>query len=110
VTTKREAGSKKILVGTASWSDPGFVERGYPPKMTASERLPWYAQHFDLVEVNSSFYAVPALRMVERWVRATPNEFVFDVKVHRLLSRHAAPAKTLSPALQKIAKTDEKGN
>ena len=45
-----------------SWSDPGFVERWYPPKMPAGERLSWYAQHFDLVEVNSSFYAVPERR------------------------------------------------
>jgi uncharacterized protein YecE (DUF72 family) len=39
----------KILVGTASWSDPGFVERWYPKKMPAGERLAWYAQHFELV-------------------------------------------------------------
>jgi uncharacterized protein YecE (DUF72 family) len=101
--------SGKILVGTASWSDPGFVERWYPPKMPAGDRLPWYAQHFNLVEVNSSFYAVPDVRLVERWCRATPNDFVFDVKVHRLLSRHAATVKTLPPALQKIAHADAKG-
>jgi hypothetical protein len=35
-----------ILVGTASWSDPGFVEHWYPKKMPAGERLAWYAQHF----------------------------------------------------------------
>jgi len=49
--------SGKILVGTASWSDPGFVERWYPKKLPAGDRLPWYAQHFDLVEVNSTFYS-----------------------------------------------------
>ena len=38
----------QILVGTASWSDPGFVERWYPKKLPAGERLRWYAQHFDL--------------------------------------------------------------
>jgi uncharacterized protein YecE (DUF72 family) len=100
----------KILVGTASWSDPGFVERWYPPKMPAGERLGWYAQHFDLVEVNSSFYAVPAVRMVERWCQATPNDFRFDIKVHKLLSRHAATAKSLPPALQQLAKAETTGN
>ena len=45
----------KILVGTASWSDPGFVEHWYPKKMPAGDRLAWYAQHFEMVEVNSSF-------------------------------------------------------
>ena len=36
----------KILIGTASWSDPGFVEHWYPKKMPAGDRLTWYAQHF----------------------------------------------------------------
>ncbi|MBA3608083.1 MAG: DUF72 domain-containing protein, partial [Chthoniobacterales bacterium] len=89
--------SSNILVGTASWSDPGFVERWYPPKLPAAERLPWYAQHFDMVEVNSTFYAVPERRMVERWNQATPDDFLFNVKLHRLLSRHAATLKSLPP-------------
>ena len=62
----------KILVGTASWSDPGFVEHWYPKKMPAGERLAWYAQHFEMVEVNSTFYSAPEPRMVERWCRSTP--------------------------------------
>ena len=101
--------SSRIRIGTASWSDPGFVERWYPPKLPPGDRLGWYAQHFDLVEVNSSFYAVPMARMVERWARETPPGFLFDVKVHRLLSRHSAQEKSLPPALQQIAKADAKG-
>jgi uncharacterized protein YecE (DUF72 family) len=101
--------STRILVGTASWSDPGFVERWYPPKLPATDRLPWYAQHFEMVEVNSSFYAVPDARLVGRWCGATPNGFVFDLKLHRLLSRHAAPLKSLPPELQRVAEADAKG-
>ena len=96
-------------MGTASWSDPGFVDRWYPPKLPAGERLHWYAQHFEMVEVNSTFYAVPDARLVERWSRATPDDFVFDVKLHRLLSRHAATLKSLPPALQRSAAADAKG-
>jgi uncharacterized protein YecE (DUF72 family) len=102
--------SGKILVGTASWSDPGFVERWYPKRMPAGERLGWYAQHFQLVEVNSTFYSVPELRMVERWCAATPNEFTFDVKLHQLFSYHSTPAKLLPPDLQRRAETDAMGN
>jgi uncharacterized protein YecE (DUF72 family) len=109
VTRQPPATSGRILVGTASWSDPGFVERWYPPKMPATERLPWYARHFELVEVNSSFYAVPDRRMVERWCRSTPSDFVFDVKLHKLLSRHTANVTSLPPSLQKAAKSDGKG-
>jgi uncharacterized protein YecE (DUF72 family) len=99
----------KILVGTASWSDPGFVEHWYPKKMPAGERLAWYAQHFEMVEVNSSFYSVPEPRLVERWCHNTPDGFVFDVKLHQLLSRHSANAKLLPPSLQKKAEVDAKG-
>jgi uncharacterized protein YecE (DUF72 family) len=110
--TKRSSGKTetgKILVGTASWSDPGFVERWYPKKMPAGERLPWYAQHFDMVEVNSTFYSVPEPRMVERWCAATPAGFTFDVKLHQLFSFHATPTKLLPPDLQRRAETDAKG-
>jgi uncharacterized protein YecE (DUF72 family) len=100
----------KILVGTASWSDPGFVEHWYPKKMPAAQRLAWYAQHFDLVEVNSTFYSVPEPRMVERWCAATPDDFTFDVKLHQLFSFHSTPAKFLPPDLQNRVETDARGN
>ena len=46
-----------IRIGTSSWADPEFVRDWYPPKLPAAARLGWYAQHFDYVEVNSTFYA-----------------------------------------------------
>lgn len=101
--------SGKILVGTASWSDPGFVERWYPKKLPAGDRLGWYAQHFDLVEVNSTFYCAPDPRMVERWCAATPDDFTFDVKLHQLFSFHSTPVKLLPPGLQDRVETDAKG-
>src|SRR6476661_8599377 len=78
--------------------------------MPAGERLRWYAQHFELVEVNSTFYSVPEPRMVERWCAATPDGFTFDVKLHQLFSFHSTPAKLLPPELQRRAETDAKGN
>ena len=101
--------SEKILIGTASWSDPGFVKRWYPEKLPAGDRLPWYAQHFELVEVNSTFYSVPEPRMVEHWCAVTPGDFTFDVKLHQLFSFHSTPAKLLPPDLQSRAETDAKG-
>jgi uncharacterized protein YecE (DUF72 family) len=102
-------GAGRILVGTASWSDPGFVQRWYPKKMPAHERLGWYAQHFAMVEVNSTFYSVPDSRTVERWCAATPGDFIFDVKLHQLFSFHSTQAKLLPPELKRLAKTDPKG-
>jgi uncharacterized protein YecE (DUF72 family) len=110
VPTKESSRSHagKILIGTASWSDPGFVQHWYPKGMRAHERLGWYAQQFEMVEVNSTFYSVPDLRMVERWCAATPDSFTFDVKLHQLLSRHSTAAKLLPPDLQRQVKTDGK--
>ena len=92
--------SGRILVGTSSWADPGFVEEWYPQGMPARERLPWYADRFEIVELNSSFYAIPERGTVARWARATPPGFTFDVKLHRLLSRHAARIDSLPPDLR----------
>jgi uncharacterized protein YecE (DUF72 family) len=99
----------KILVGTSSWADPGFVKEWYPPKLPANERLRWYAERFSYVELNSSFYAVPDRTNVHKWVDDTPDDFVFDVKVHRLLSRHSAPLDSLPPDLRDDAQTTDRG-
>ena len=93
--------SGKILIGTASWSDPGFVEFWYPKKMRPADRLSRYAQHFTMVEVNSTFYSVPDPLLVRRWCDVTPQNFVFNIKLHQLLSHHSTSAKLLPPALQK---------
>jgi Uncharacterized conserved protein len=97
----------KILVGTASWSDPGFVEFWYPRKMRATDRLAWYSQFFELVELNSSFYSVPDPAMVRRWCESTPAEFTFDVKLHQLLSYHSTSGKLLPPEMIRKLQLDK---
>jgi uncharacterized protein YecE (DUF72 family) len=99
----------KILIGTASWTDPGFIADWYPPKLPASQRLRWYSDHFNFVEVNSTFYAIPNAKTVERWCDETPDDFVFDVKLPKVLSRHAMEAKFLPPDLRsKVGVTNSK--
>ena len=90
----------RILIGTSSWADPGFVEEWYPPGMPARDRLAWYAERFEYVEVNSSFYAIPEQGTVARWAAATPDGFTFDYKLHRALSRHSAEPQSLPPDLR----------
>jgi uncharacterized protein YecE (DUF72 family) len=99
----------RIVVETSSWADPGFVEEWYPPDLPARERLAWYAERFEAVEVNSTFYAVPGVKQVRTWVRQTPDGFTFDVKLHRLLSRHAAPPSSLPPDIRDDARVNERG-
>jgi uncharacterized protein YecE (DUF72 family) len=99
----------KILVGTASWSDLGFIAEWFPPALPASQRLPWYAQHFDMVEVNSSFYSIPDRRTTQHWCEQTPEHFTFNVKLHRLLSRHSTGPDFLPPDLRYDAQLDSHG-
>ncbi len=101
--------NQRILVGTSSWADPGFVEKWYPHGMTARERLPWYSAQFEAVEVNSTFYAIPAADTVRRWAEVTPEGFTFDVKLHRLLSRHAATLDSLPKDLREHTMTNQRG-
>ena len=90
----------RIVVGTSSWADPGFVAEWYPRGMRSRDRLAWYAERFEAVELNSSFYAIPDPQTTERWAQQTPDRFTFHVKLHRLLSRHSADARSLPPALR----------
>jgi uncharacterized protein YecE (DUF72 family) len=99
----------RLLIGTSSWADPGFVEAWYPPGMPSRDRLAWYAERFDYVEVNSTFYAIPAAKTVERWASVTPDGFTFDVKLHQLLSRHAARADSLPKDMRDSAESGERG-
>jgi uncharacterized protein YecE (DUF72 family) len=79
----------KILVGMASWSDPEFLRDWFPLQLPTAERLPYYFQYFEMVELNSVFYAIPNQRLVEQWVHFTPPGFIFNVKLHKLVSRHS---------------------
>ncbi|OLD38475.1 MAG: hypothetical protein AUI57_06940 [Candidatus Rokubacteria bacterium 13_1_40CM_2_68_8] len=90
--------SRQIRVGICAWADPALIETGtfYPRKsMTAEERLRHYAGVFDVVEVNSSYYAIPDIRNTLRWVERTPPGFVFHVKAYSLLTGHHPRAETV---------------
>jgi uncharacterized protein YecE (DUF72 family) len=99
----------RITIGTSSWADPGFVEEWYPKGLPARERLPFYAERFEAVEVNSTFYAIPAASTAGTWANVTPDDFTFDVKLHRLLSRHAAGPSSLPKDLRSRARADARG-
>ena len=90
-----------VRVGTASWTDPGFIRAGwYPPevKADAEARLRYYAERFPMVEVNASFYALPAPQTTAAWAARTPPGFRFHVKAHQVISGHACDPGRLPPA------------
>jgi uncharacterized protein YecE (DUF72 family) len=82
----------EIRVGTAGWTDRTLTARGvfYPGDATTPEaRLRYYASRFPLVEADMGFYAIPDPVVTQRWVDRTPNDFVFDLKAHALMTGHA---------------------
>ena len=76
--------------------------------MAASDRLPFYVERFDAVELNSSFYAIPAESTVESWNRATPQGFRFDEAPPPSLTPRG-PAEGPADGLRDDVETNERG-
>src|SRR5579875_1320148 len=95
----------KILVGTASWTDKTLIASGwYPPEAdTPERRLRFYARQFPLVEVDSSYYALPAAQTAASWAQRTPAGFTFNVKAFSLFTQHPTPVKALPTDLREAA-------
>jgi uncharacterized protein YecE (DUF72 family) len=97
----------QVQVGTASWTDRTLLESGwYPPEAdTPEKRLRYYARQFGLVEVDATYYALPAEQTAAAWAARTPAGFTFNVKAFSLFTQHptrvAALPKDLRPAAEK---------
>ncbi len=96
-------GKASVRIGTASWTDPTMTAPGvfYPPDVdTAEERLVYYAKQFPIVEVDATYYALPARRTGELWLQRTPPDFTFDVKAHALMTGQPSEVKRLPKELR----------
>jgi uncharacterized protein YecE (DUF72 family) len=99
-----------IRVGTASWTDRTLLESGwYPPDAgTPEKRLRFYASQFPLVEVDATYYALPAERTVAAWAERTPDGFVFNVKAFSLFTQHPTRVAALPADLRAAVATTGK--
>lgn len=80
-----------VLIGTASWTEKTLLDSGafYPSVVrNAEDRLRYYARHFPLVEVDSTYYALPSVRNTLHWAERTPADFVFGVKAFGPMTGH----------------------
>jgi uncharacterized protein YecE (DUF72 family) len=92
-----------VALGTASWTDRTLIESEtfYPRRlMRAEDRLRFYARHFPVVEVDSSFYALPAARNAVAWAERTPADFTFGVKAFAAMTQHPFVPARLPPDLR----------
>ena len=84
----------EILIGTCSWTEPTLIRSGrfYPASAKSAEaRLQFYASQFRLVEVDSTYYAMPREETARLWAQRTGNNFIFDIKTFRLFTMHPTP-------------------
>jgi uncharacterized protein YecE (DUF72 family) len=87
----------QIEVGTAAWTDKTLIDSGwYPPEASTPEkRLRYYARQFPLVEVDSTYYALPAEQTAATWAARTPAGFTFNVKAFSLFTQHPTQVRAL---------------
>ena len=83
MTKKRKPGAKKLLVGTSGWTYDDWNGVFYPKGVRGSERLSYYAERFDTVEVNATFYRFPSQAMIDAWNRRLPAGFHLVLKGHQ---------------------------
>src|SRR5215472_10689531 len=98
-----------VRIGTCSWADEALSKYFYPPKLPAKERLAWYAEHFDTVEVDSTFYRLPSESMVQGWAERTPDEFTMHIKAFGLMTRHPVNAEVVPEDLRGEMPVDDRG-
>ena len=93
---------RPIRIGCSGWNYAHWRNGVfYPPRLPASRWLEHYAQFFETVEVNATFYRLPKRSSVARWIEQTPPEFTFAIKASRYLT-HIKRLNDLGPGLDRF--------
>ncbi|NVM21592.1 MAG: DUF72 domain-containing protein [Desulfobacterales bacterium] len=77
---------RNIRIGTSGWNYPHWKELFYPVNCPKSRWLEYYAEHFDTVELNATFYRLPKPKTFENWRRRTPDHFLWAVKANKYIT------------------------
>jgi uncharacterized protein YecE (DUF72 family) len=78
--------AKAVHVGCSGWNYADWRERFYPKGLPPKRWLAHYAEVFDTVEINNTFYRLPTVETVQAWVDQTPPAFIFALKASRYLT------------------------
>ena len=99
-----------VRIGTCSWADETLTKVWYPPHVRSGEaRLRYYAERFDVVEANSTFYRLPDAELVGNWAERTPAGFTMHVKAFGLMTRHPVKVEALPEDLRDVMPVDDRG-
>jgi len=96
--------SCKIRVGTSGWHYDHWRQRFYPSQLPKSKWFEYYAEHFDTVEINNTFYHLPKEVSVQRWYEQAPKDFVYTVKANRFIT-HIKRLDDVAEALERFFET-----
>ena len=77
-----------VLVGTSGYAYKPWKGKFYPARLPDKEMLPFYAERFQTVEINHTFYRMPADPVLARWCEQVPEDFSFSVKASRAITHH----------------------
>ena len=78
--------AKQIMIGTSGWMYKHWKGKFYPEDIAFSKFLDFYAQQFNTVEVNGTFYKLPETKTFQKWYEETPDNFLFSIKANRYLT------------------------
>ena len=81
--------ASRLLAGASGYSFKEWKGDFYPEKMKPEEMLSWYAERLPTVEINNTFYRMPATAMLEHWAHTTPESFRFAIKASRRITHDA---------------------
>src|ERR1051325_5700692 len=73
-------------IGCSGWNYQSWRGRFYPRELPAARWLEFYAERFDTVEINNTFYRLPERSTFENWQRRMPPRFLAAVKGSRFLT------------------------
>jgi uncharacterized protein YecE (DUF72 family) len=91
----KESRAHEILVGTSGYSFADWVGPFYPSGTKSGDYLAFYARHFNVVEVNSTYYGIPHPRVMEQMEKKTPDHFKFVVKLNQAMTHESGKERAL---------------
>ena len=102
----------EIRTGSCSWTEKTLIKsKEFYPKgvATAEERLRYYSSVFDVVEVDSSYYAIPSEHTAGLWSERTPDNFIFHLKAYGPLTGHSTELSSIPPEIRDLIPSESLG-
>jgi uncharacterized protein YecE (DUF72 family) len=92
-----------LLAGTSGYSYKEWLGKFYPEKLAADAMLRFYGERFATVEINNTFYRMPAEDMLTRWATEVPEHFRFTLKAPRRIT-HEKRLKDVGPDVAELVR------